>query len=36
METTNRYSDKDLDKLIAIDTISSSTKFKIEVIRNKK
>ena len=29
-------SDKDLDKLIAIDTISSSTKFKIEFIRNKK
>ena len=29
-------SDKDLDKLMAIDTISSSTKFKIEGIKNKK
>ncbi len=29
-------SDKDLDKLMSIDTISSSTKFKIEGIKNKK
>jgi hypothetical protein len=29
-------SDKDLDKLMTIDTISSSTKFKIEGIKNKK
>ena len=29
-------SDKDLDKLMEIDTISSSTKFKIEGIKNKK